>query len=271
MENKKTVAIISVTSDIGTALAEKYSEKGDIIIGTYRSKEKLEELTKIKNCYLFPCDISDKESVKNLAEEFKKNNFEWDKFISCTGDILPLSPFFDGNFEEWNNSVHVNAIEQLRILHELYPFRNKNKISDVIYFAGGGMNKPGVNLSAYTASKIFLIKMCEILDAENKDINSFIIGPGWVKTKIHQKVLENLNSNDEKYKETKRFLDNEGGTKMEDIFNCIEWLCEQGKKIVGGKNFSVIYDKWGTKELSETLQKDRDFYKLRRNEQINDK
>ena len=45
--NKKVVLIISITSDIGTALAERYSKRGYKIIGTYRSSDNLNGLKKI--------------------------------------------------------------------------------------------------------------------------------------------------------------------------------------------------------------------------------
>lgn len=264
-DKKRVITLISITSDIGTALAKRYSDKGDYIIGTYRSNEKKDELEKIKNCSLIYCDLSSKESIKNFSEEFNKRGLEWNTFISCPCTPLPLKPFFEGNFDEWSNSIHINAIEQLRVLYEMYPFRNKNNISNVVYFSGGGgPNKAVINISAYNLSKIMLTRMCELLDAENKDLNPFIIGPGWVKTKTHKLILENVNPSDKRYSETKEFLETQKGTSMDDIFNCIEWLCSQGKEITGGRNFSVVHDKWGDKGLSERLQKDKNIYKLRR-------
>lgn len=266
MEEKKVVTIISITSDIGKALAERYLKRGDIVIGTYRSLKGLNELKKIKNCYLFPCDISKKVSIETFSNKFKKLGLEWDTFISCPCNPLPLKSFFESNFEEWNNSIHINSIEQLRVLYELYPVRNKKDISNVVYFAGGEINKPGINFSAYSASKIFLIKMCEVLNAENKDINAFIVGPGWVKTKVHKQILENTNPSDERHIKTTEFLKNRKGTEMDDIFNCIDWLCKQGKEISGGRNFSVVYDDWGKEGFSNRLKSNLNLYRLRRNE-----
>lgn len=265
MENKKNlVTILSITSGIGAALAERYSAKGDIVVGTYRSKEGL-NLEKMKNCHLFYCDLSDKNSIKKFAEEFNKSDFKWNTLISCPCDPRPLKPFFEGNFDEWSNSIHINAIEQLRVLHEMYQFRDRDKISNVVYFSGGGgPNKAVINISAYNLSKVMLMRMCELLDVENKDLNPFVIGPGWVKTKNHEFILKYLDPSDKRYEETKDFLKNRAGTSMDDIFNCIEWLCNQGKEIVGGRNFSVVYDNWGNEKLAEILKTDNNMYKLRR-------
>jgi len=266
MKDKKVIAIISVTSDIGKALAERYLNRGDIVIGTYRSNTGLEDLTEKENCHLLPCDLSNPKSIRNFSNEFQKLNLEWNTFISCPCNPLPLKPFFESDFDEWSDSIHLNSLEQLRVLYNLYPFRSKQGISNVVYFAGGSMNSPKPNFSAYTASKIFLVKMCELLNLENKDLNAFIVGPGWVRTKVHDLILKNLDTSDERYQTTTEFLESKKGTNLEDIFRCIDLLCKKGKQVTGGRNFSVVYDDWGNEELFARLKLNPNLYKLRRNE-----
>ena len=270
MDYKKdanTVILLSATSDIGTALAKRYSADGYNVIGTYRSLEGAEKLREI-NMRLYFCDLDDTKSISDFINDFKNTELEWETFISCPSNPLPVKPFFKCDFEEWQKSVHTNAIEQLRVLHGLYPYRDKSpdKESNVVFFATAGINSPAINISAYTASKLFLLKMCEYLDAENPDLNPFIVGPGWTRTKTHDLILNNLDSSDPRYNQTKEFLASNGGTSMDDIYDCIQWLCSQGKKVVGGRNFSVVYDPWklAPKCLAQALIKDPDMYKVRR-------
>jgi short-subunit dehydrogenase len=267
LKKKKVLILISITSDIGIELAKRYSKEGYIIIGTYRSEILLKEIKNLKNCYVFHCDLEKKESISRFIEDYKKLKYEWDVFISCPCNPLPVQPFFKCKFDEWSNSVHVNVIEQMRILHKIHSYRNKNRIVDVVFFAGGGVNNAVINFSAYTASKIMLIKMCEFLCAENNDINIFIVGPGWTNTKTHGLVLSNLNKTDKKYNEITDFLESGKGTSFDDIYNSIKWLCSQGKASVSGRNFSIVNDQWkgNLKEtLKEELKKDKNMYKLRR-------
>jgi len=269
MRNRVTI-LIGITSDIGTALAIRYAKENHTIIGTYRSRSQIEKLTAIPNCYLFHCDINNKNNISRFVQEFIKLDLRWDTFISCPCNPLPLKSFFKCDFDEWSDSIHINAIEQLRILHRLYPLRSINQqVPNVVFFAGGGINNAVIKFSAYTISKIMLIKMCEFLDAENEDLNIFIIGPGWTMTKIHQLILKNVDQRDKRYYKTKNFIESKRGTNIDDIYNYIKWLCGQGKEIAGGRNFSVVYDKWQGKsgqELSDKLKKNPDMYKLRRNE-----
>lgn len=265
--DRKVVVLISITSDIGTALAERFVKEGWKVIGTYRSTKSLGEISRITK-HLYYCDLINKDSIYEFIDKFRELNLEWDLFISCAGTQKPIRGFFECDFNQWNDSVHVNAIEQLRVLHGLYPYRNKRKISDVVFFAGGGTNNAVLNYSAYTISKIMLIKMCELIDFENENVNIFIIGPGWTKTKMH---YETINTQKERvgknYERTIEFMKKGKGTSMCNIFNCINSLRLLGKKAVSGRNFSVVNDKWQpevNKKFLEELKSDYDMYKLRR-------
>jgi short-subunit dehydrogenase len=263
----KTIVILSVGSDIGLYMAQQYLAQGHRVVGTYRTKKNVAALSKEKNCVLIPCDFAKPKSVVKFAAEVKKKKIVWDAFVSCAGNLLPAKPFVECDIDEWIESVHVNGLEQLRALHLLYPQRNKKATADVVYFAGGGANNAVKNITAYAISKIILTKMCEYIDAETRDLNIFIVGPGWTKTKIHEQILRADDVAVEKYEETKMFVDTKVGTSLEEIFECIEWLRKEGRSLAGGRNFSIVYDPWRCatrQELIEELKLNADMYKLRR-------
>jgi short-subunit dehydrogenase len=268
MKVNKTVIILSISSDIGLELAIRYIKDGYRVVGTYRKSGSIAKFKSNPGIELIACDIHEKKDILNLVQTFRQKGIIWDIFISCVGNLLPVGPFFSTDFQKWSTSVSLNSIAQLEVLHALHPYRT-SKMSHVVFFAGGGVNKSVRDISAYTAGKILLIKMCEYLDTENKDMNFFIVGPGWVKTKIHQPILDNKIYSKEKYKETKEFMDNKNGTKHDDIYEYIQWLIAGGKIISGGRNFSVVHDPWRTnarKLLSKKLKADINMYKLRRYE-----
>ncbi len=261
---KKTVFLSAITSDIGIALAERYSREGYIITGTYRSTVLLHKLKALPDCYLFYCDLEEEDTIRESVRKFAELGLTWETFISCASWPLPLQSFFSGDFAEWSRSVHVNAIEQFKVLHALHPFRDREAVSNVVFFAGPGTNNAPKNYSALTIAKIMLFKMCELLHEENKDLNVFIVGPGWTKTKTHEIILSDPNVSPEKYKETLEFMQNRKGTSMDEIYDCIRWLSLQGREAAGGRNFSVVHDYWNTDELAKALQQDEWMYKLRR-------
>ena len=189
---------------------------------------------------------------------------KWDYIFSSIGTTIPISKFFDVKFKDWKNSININFICQLEIIHELYKIRSKKKNS-IILMAGGGTNNPFTNYSAYCVSKIALIKMSELIDDEYKNINIFIIGPGFTKTKTHFETIAAGKKAGKNFLRVKKFLNSsETGTSYSKIFEAINWGINQGRKIVGGRNFSVVHDKWGNKSLSKKLYNDIDMFKLRR-------
>lgn len=264
---EKTVFILSVTSDIGRSLAEFYMKDGYSVYGTCRDVDAGKNIEKELRISVFPCDIKDKNSIKNAVDKFVSFDSPWDIFISAVGTGEPIGNFFSCDFDAWEQSVIINSSAQLRVLHSLFPYRRKEGISNVVFFAGGGTNNPFPNFSAYASSKIMLIKMCELLDDENDDLNVFILGPGWVRTKIHDEVLNDPEGSGTNYLRVKEFLSSdEPGTPMESIYNCINWCVKEGKPVAGGRNFSVVHDSWSKsgQVLAQKLQQDIDKFKLRR-------
>lgn len=235
--------IIAISSGIGSALADAWAQKGWEIHGTSRSD----------------CDLLSKESIKKACAQLKLKCPKWDVLVFAAGTLDPIGPFESVSFDAWEEGIQVNLLSQLRILHELLPSRNQN--AAVLFFAGGGTNNAVLNYSSYTLSKIALTKMCEFLDAEMPGVKFTIVGPGWVKTKIHEATLRAgplAGANFEKTRDRKEWIS------MDRVVECCTWLATTASKGVGGRNFSAAHDAFGTLELQAELEKDPDMYKLRR-------
>ncbi len=93
INDQKVVVLISITSDIGMALAKRYANDGYTIVGTYRSPNQHKELKDIPNCHLLYCDIGDRESISEFVREYATLGWSWDTFISCPCTPLPLKAF----------------------------------------------------------------------------------------------------------------------------------------------------------------------------------
>ena len=232
------------------------------IIGTYRKKKP--NFKNYQNIDVVKCNLNQQKDILKLFNYTKKKNFNWDTLFSSVGTSEPINNFFKINFFEWKKSINTNFISQLETLHKLYPLRNNKKKTNIVFLAGGGTNNPFTNYSAYCVSKIALIKMCELIDDENKNLNCFIVGPGFTKTKTHFETIKAGKKAGKNFLRVKNFMKKETGTSMQDIFNCILWGIRQGRKVVGGRNLSVVHDDWGSILLKKKLLKDSNMYKLRR-------
>lgn len=258
------IIIIGISSDIGTALAHDFNLRKHTIIGTYLSKSnKLLELKK-KGIKLIKCDVSKEKSISSALPKLK--NFKWDAIIFSTGTQEPIGKFAKiKNFKNWEKSIYINFISNLFILHSLLPSKkiNKKKFNSVLFFAGGGTNNATSNYSAYTISKIALIKICELLDYEIQNVKFSILGPGWVKTKIHNATINNKKMSGQNYFKTIDMIKSNKCYPIEKVVKCCNWIINSPKKLVGGRNFSAVNDPWEEKKINKILKNQNNF-KLRR-------
>jgi len=260
------VFILSVSSDIGERLALDHLAGGARVAGTYR-RQLPASLAGHERFAGLRCDVTARESARDIAAFLQAHDFQWDLFISCVGLLDPVGPFFKHDFEAWAQSVEANSVGQLRALHAAHAFRRPGQVNHVVFFAGGGTNNPFRSYSAYCLGKIALIKMCELLDDENPDLNVFIVGTGWVRTKIHAQTLAAGARAGDSYERTRQFIDQDTpGTDHTAIAAMIRWGVAQGRTVAGGRNFSVVHDPWAEagSGLAAALQADPDKFKLRR-------
>jgi len=265
-DEDRSAIIISVSSDIGNAMSQRWLARGWNIFGTYRTRSKA--VDELDNCgiKLVYCDLSNHISIRDVCSNLRTLCPQWDVLVLCPGTQDPVGAFAECNFDEWEESVRVNFTGQMRIVYELLPSRRVNSAlgSCVLFFAGGGTNNAPVNYSAYIVSKIALIKICELLDAEIPDTRFVIVGPGWVKTKIHESTLRAGGRAGDNYQRTINKLAKNECTPMEQVLDCCDWLVDKPRELVSGRNFSVVFDRWGTEELVEKLGQEPNMYKLRR-------
>ncbi len=254
--------ILSASSDIGIELIKSLSQRGFEVFGTYNSTYPDTNFINPKN--LLKLDIADydKKEYKNWI----KNIGQWDLFISCIGTQDPVGYITKIDAKDWVMGVTNNSVNQVGALINALKFRNNKEVSNVIFFAGGGTNSATPAYSAQTLGKIALIKAVELLNDEIEDVKFFILGPGWVKTKIHNSTIKAKYKAGKNYEKTISMLNLESNLNpikkvIDDIFK----LLDLPKYLVSGRNFSSVHDDLTLTKLEELHNKDKDFYKLRRN------
>ena len=131
--------------------------------------------------------------MKSIEEFSKKKDLNnWDNLIIMPATQKPIGLFSEVKAAAWSASINLNFSNQMYLINKLYSKRRiSNKNKTIILWAGGGTNNATKYYSAYTISKIAQIKMAELLNHEMTDTKVVILGPGWVKTKIHQETLKN--------------------------------------------------------------------------------
>lgn len=258
--------VIGASSDIGNALCDDWISKNWEVAGTYRTESDIVKRLRKRNSSLIHCDLENSKCVDDASSYLITTMKKWDVLVLGPGLQEPAGLFHECDFDEWEKSLKVNFTSQMRFLHALLASRNSQSFCgpSVLFFAGGGVNSAPVNYSAYTVSKIALIKMVELLAAELPEVKFLIVGPGWVKTKIHHSILNAGVRAGLSYERTLQMFQNDTFTPMEKVVECCNTLISGSREILTGRNFSVAFDRWDDPRLVELLEMNPDMYKLRR-------
>jgi NAD(P)-dependent dehydrogenase (short-subunit alcohol dehydrogenase family) len=262
----KKAIVVGASSDIGIALCDNWILKSWKLAGTYRTKSDMVISLGKKIETLVQCDLESARSVDDACTELVKMMANWDVLVLGPGLQEPVGLFSECDFDEWEKSITVNFTNQLRFLNRLLANRNSKSLNGptVLFFAGGGVNNAPTHYSAYTVSKIAMIKMVELLAAEIPDVKFVIVGPGWVKTKIHQSILDAGERGGPSYESTVQKFKDGTFTSMEKVVECCNTLISGPREILTGRNFSVEFDCWQDIHFVDLLEKNPDMYKLRR-------
>lgn len=257
------VLIAGITSGIGSVLASHFYQRSWAVYGTSRRPE---AALKDAAQEVATCDFSMAASIDGACEMLTKAMPPWDLLVVTPATMLPIGRFAEVDVDEWSASIEVNLVGQLRFVHRMIPHANTapGRTPLCLFFAGGGTNSAPIAFSAYTLSKVALIKAAELLDAEHDEISFAILGPGWIRTSIHDQTLQAVATPPAIREETQRRLDSDDFIEMHRVVEAVDWMTEQSKSIVGGRNFSVSDDAFGDPGFNAFLLEDPNRLKLRR-------
>ncbi len=252
--------VIGIHSGIGSAVADALSVEGWSIIGTARGGQ-----SDAQPQFYF-CDLSKSESVDSVIIELAESSVRWDAVIVAPGTMEPIGKIDTVSADAWAKCIDVNFTNQMRLIVGLLPLKSNSAVGQpiVVTFAGGGTNSAPVGFSAYTLGKIALIKGMEVMAEEFQDVTFVNIGPGWVKTKIHQQALENSATPESSRKETERRLQEDDFVPMNKVVSMVLWAINAPASVVTGRNFSAQHDPIENPGFEIGLASDSNLMKLRR-------
>jgi NAD(P)-dependent dehydrogenase (short-subunit alcohol dehydrogenase family) len=259
------ILIIGTSSGIGNSLLELYLKEGNTVTATSSNRDFIREYKSLDNKpVLLYCDLLDLNSCNDFISQIvAKGRADFDIIIVTIGTIEPIDSISNVNFDHMRRSFEVNLFSPLKIVRDLIKIVPPSRSVTTIFFAGGGVNTAFSNHSAYSLSKIALLKAVEILDSEIDTHNFVCLGTGYVNTPIHKQSLEaGPIRSGKNYKKLLALLKTEG-TPIPQIKECIDWCHVVGRDSVGGRNLDVRNRDWSTMDIIKFLQSDNDLLKLR--------
>lgn len=178
--------VTGASSGIGMDIAKILCSMGYTVYGVARRMDRLQVIS--QSCEGFvpvEADLSNEENIYSLYEQFKDEKI--DIFVNNAGFGL-FGLFTQTSLERELDMIDIN-IKALHILTKLFAKKfmaqGSGKILNVASSAGFMM---GPRLSAYYATKAYVLRLSEAVDEEirreNKNVTISVLCPGPVKTEF---------------------------------------------------------------------------------------
>jgi short-subunit dehydrogenase len=184
----KIILITGASSGIGKQTAMEFAKKGANLILVARRKEKLElvvkELEKFQTSILVcPCDVSDKDQVKEMSKIVLEKFDSIDILVNNAGFAI-YGSVSDLSIDEIESQMETNYLGMVYCIKNFLPSMLEKKSGHIVNVASvaASFGLPGI--ASYCASKFAMLGFSEGLKHElkNSGIGITVVSPIMVKT-----------------------------------------------------------------------------------------
>ncbi len=154
----KTILITGGGSGIGFQMAKLFGSKGNKVIITGRSEDKLKQAaTQLNNVSFIAGDVSDAASVDNLVNRITNEFGELNILINNAGqaNVYKLGANVNA-YDKAAGEMETNYLSVIRLTEKLLPLLTASKGSAIVNVTSIVAFVPGINLPTYAASKAAL-------------------------------------------------------------------------------------------------------------------
>ncbi|MDA9710069.1 3-oxoacyl-ACP reductase FabG [Candidatus Pelagibacter sp.] len=232
---KKNIIITGASGGIGNSIVKKFYEHGANILASGTKIEKLEELKKrYDKIKILSFDISQIEKIEQFIDNAANELGGLDCVINNAG-ITQDNLAIRMNIEEWKKVIDINLTSTFLISKFAIKKMLKNKKGKIVNITSVVGHTGNLGQVNYTASKAGIVAMSKSLAIEyaKKNININCISPGFIKTKMTDKI-------DERFKDS--IISKIPSARLgepEDIANAVLFLSSVNSDYINGETLHV--------------------------------
>ena len=194
----RVVVVTGAAAGIGLCLVRAFAKLGATVYATDVDELGLKNLNNQAaqegwDVHSRAGDVTDEQSLRDLANQVLRESGQLDYWVNNAG-IQQMGRFTDMTPKQWNRIIQVNltaVINATRVALELMQQRGCGQIINIASCAG---HIPAPYMTAYTASKHAVVGFTRALNAElameNSPIQTMLVSPGFVETKIIERGAE---------------------------------------------------------------------------------
>ena len=187
---RKTWFITGISSGLGKALGQSVIEKGDFVIGTFRTQSQVEDFNKQhkENGFAIKLDISNETEIDKTVESIISKFGRIDVLINNAGMGF-AGAIEETSTQEVRQVFEVNFFGTLKLTQAVLPFMRKEKKGHIIQISSHAGIKASAGFGIYNASKFALEGFSEAMAQEVAPlgIKVSIVEPGPFRTKFANK------------------------------------------------------------------------------------
>jgi short-subunit dehydrogenase len=195
--SNRVVWITGASSGIGSALAELFARRGDVVAVSSRSESKLNAMSERISkdggtCDAAVCDVTSELSVSQTAKKILAAHGKIDVLINNAG-VTSFQDYISTSTEEFDQIVATNLRGVFLATQSVLPAMLQARSGLVLTILSFVVKEVFTKSAAYTASKAGAEAMMNVLRAEvrRQGINVVNVYPGATATPIwHPKQLE---------------------------------------------------------------------------------
>lgn len=182
------IIVTGASRGIGYATVKNLATAGHSVFGTARSKDLLKQLEKEVPAKIntFSCDLTDEDSVSQLASQISNTFAKVDVLINNAGGLVN-KPFTELSMSDWEKMIEVNLYSAVRLTKKILPqLSDGAHIVNISSMGGYQSSSKFPGLSAYSVAKGALVTLTECLTVElaERHISANALCLGAVETEM---------------------------------------------------------------------------------------
>lgn len=235
----RTALVSGAGQGLGQAFAERLAKDGlNLVLADLEDPEETAGLVKAAGgrSWKYLCDVSDPESVENLAAEMKADGLKVDVLLNNAG-IYPYQQWQDISFEDWRRVMSVNLDSVFLMTKAFVPAMRESGWGRVINLTTGSCFLPNPMMSHYITSKMGVIGYTRALATEISDdgITVNAIAPSYVPTPGTISASED----DEEWEIVARAQSIKRTQMPADLVGTVSFLASDDSAFITAQTFSV--------------------------------
>lgn len=188
----RVVVITGVCGGLGSALAKKFTENGDVVFGLDIRKDKQAlKAFGSKRSRLLTGDLTSEKKVKSMLARVRKRTGRIDILINCAGYCGPLTRVEDISLKDFRKHMQSNLLSVFLTCKAALPAMLKQKQALIINVSSMAGTRAVPRLFPYSAAKSGVLALSQCVAKENPDtgLKCITVCPGGMNTKMRRDLF----------------------------------------------------------------------------------